>query len=78
MALRIGIGLPFVREDGAPHDLASLGERVRWIEEAGFSSVWMGDASFRDLATWPDPFLWMAAAAAATRRVERRLLGNGV
>src|SRR4051812_34343736 len=70
MALRIGIGLPFLDQDGSPHDIASLGERARWIEEAGFSGIWMGDASFRDLATWPDPFLWMLGAAAATERVE--------
>ncbi|MCU1415202.1 MAG: Coenzyme F420-dependent N10-methylene tetrahydromethanopterin reductase-like protein [Microbacteriaceae bacterium] len=70
MALRIGIGLPFTDGAGDPHDAASLGERARWIEEAGFSGIWMGDASFRGLATWPDPWLWMAAAAAVTSRVE--------
>lgn len=68
--MRIGIGIPFVDEDGHPHDISSLGERARWIEDAGFSGIWMGDASFRDLATWPDPFLWMLGAAAATKRVE--------
>jgi len=70
MALRIGIGLPFVDANGEPHDAAGLGERARWIEEAGFSGIWNGDASFRDLATWPDPFLWMVVAAGATERVE--------
>lgn len=70
MALRIGIGLPFVDANGDPHDAGSLAERARWIEEAGFSGIWNGDASFRDLATWPDPFLWMVVAAGATRRVE--------
>jgi len=70
MALRIGIGLPFVDPTGRPHDAASLGDRARWIEELGFSGIWNGDASFRDLATWPDPFLWMVVAAGATERVE--------
>jgi alkanesulfonate monooxygenase SsuD/methylene tetrahydromethanopterin reductase-like flavin-dependent oxidoreductase (luciferase family) len=70
MALRIGIGLPFTDGEGNPHDVRSLGERARWIEEAGFSGIWMGDASFRDLATWPDPYLWMSGAAAATQNVE--------
>jgi len=70
MALRIGVGLPIVDGRGAPHDVAALGQRARWIEEAGFSGIWNGDASFRDLATWPDPFLWMVVAASATVRVE--------
>jgi alkanesulfonate monooxygenase SsuD/methylene tetrahydromethanopterin reductase-like flavin-dependent oxidoreductase (luciferase family) len=70
MTLRIGIGLPFLDGDGVPHDVRSLGTRAAWIEEAGFSGAWMGDASFRDLATWPDPFLWMLGAAAATERIE--------
>ena len=68
--MRIGIGLPFVDANGDPHDIASLGERARWVEEAGFSAIWMGDASFRDLTTWPDPYLWMLGAATATDRVE--------
>lgn len=68
--MRIGIGLPFLTHGGDPHDIASLGTRARWIEEAGFSGIWMGDASFRDLATWPDPFLWLLGAAVATERVE--------
>jgi len=70
MALRVGIGLPFVDETDAPHDVASLGVRARWIEDAGFSGIWMGDASFRTLTTWPDPYLWMLGAAAATEHVE--------
>lgn len=70
MALRIGIGLPFVDATGRPHDAASLGERARSIEAAGFSGIWIGDASFRDLATWPDPYQWMVVAAGATERVE--------
>lgn len=70
MALRIGIGLPFVDGVGNPHTASSLGERARWIEESGFSGIWVGDASFRDLATWPDPYTWMVIAASATQRVE--------
>lgn len=30
----------------------------------------MGDASFRRLATWPDPMMWLLAAGAATSRIE--------
>ena len=68
--MRIGIGLPFLDGDGDVHDYQSLATCARWIEEAGFNGIWMGDASFRGLATWPDPFLWLLAAAAATQRVE--------
>lgn len=70
MAMRVGVGLPIVDGRGAPHDAITLAERARWIEDAGFSGIWNGDASFRDLATWPDPFLWMVVAAGATEHVE--------
>jgi hypothetical protein len=52
--MRIGLGLPFKDQQGQPLDAAGLGQRARWIEDAGLDAAWMGDASFRRLATWPD------------------------
>ena len=68
--MRVGIGLPFVDANGDPHDIVALGERAQWIEDAGFSAIWMGDASFRGVISWPDPYLWMLAAATKTKQVE--------
>lgn len=68
--MRIGVGIPFMRDRHVPLDAAELGRRARWIESAGLDGIWMGDASFRRMATWPDPLLWLAVAAAATEHVE--------
>ena len=68
--MRIGVGLPFKDQRGLPLDAAGLGLRARWIEEAGLDAAWMGDASFRRLATWPDPMMWLLTVGAATSRIE--------
>jgi alkanesulfonate monooxygenase SsuD/methylene tetrahydromethanopterin reductase-like flavin-dependent oxidoreductase (luciferase family) len=68
--VRIGIGLPFKDHGGDPLDARGLSQRARWIEEAGLDGAWMGDASFRRLATWPDPMMWLATVAQATSRIE--------
>jgi alkanesulfonate monooxygenase SsuD/methylene tetrahydromethanopterin reductase-like flavin-dependent oxidoreductase (luciferase family) len=68
--MRIGVGLPFKDQQGQPLDAAGLGQRARWIEEAGLDAAWMGDASFRRLATWPDPMMWLLTVGAATSRIE--------
>ena len=68
--MRIGVGLPFKDKQGLPLDAAGLGQRARWIEDAGLDAAWMGDASFRRLATWPDPMMWLLTVAAATSRIE--------
>ena len=68
--MRIGIGLPFKDQRGEPLDATGLGQRARWIEEAGLDGAWMGDASFRRLAPWPDPMMWLLVVATATSRIE--------
>lgn len=68
--MRIGVGLPFKDRQGQPLDAAALGQRARWIEEAGLDAAWLGDASFRRLATWPDPMMWLLTVAGATSRIE--------
>ena len=68
--MRIGVGLPFKDRRGLPLDAAGLGQRARWIEGAGLDAAWMGDASFRRLATWPDPMMWLLTVGAATSRIE--------
>jgi alkanesulfonate monooxygenase SsuD/methylene tetrahydromethanopterin reductase-like flavin-dependent oxidoreductase (luciferase family) len=68
--MRIGVGLPFKNQQGKPLNTEELGQRARWIEEAGLDAAWMGDASFRRLATWPDPMMWLLVVANATSRIE--------
>jgi alkanesulfonate monooxygenase SsuD/methylene tetrahydromethanopterin reductase-like flavin-dependent oxidoreductase (luciferase family) len=68
--MRIGIGLPFVGPDGIVHNVQALGARAKMVEDLGFNSAWMGDASFRRMSTWPDPLLWLLAAARATEHIE--------
>ncbi len=68
--MRIGIGLPFVDGGGNVHSAVTLGERARMVEDLGFDAVWMGDAAFRRMSTWPDPLLWLLSAARATERIE--------
>ncbi|MCU1476884.1 MAG: Coenzyme F420-dependent N10-methylene tetrahydromethanopterin reductase-like protein [Subtercola sp.] len=68
--MRIGIGLPFVDESITVHTAQSLGERAKLIENIGFDAAWMGDASFRRMSTWPDPLMWLLAAAQATEHIE--------
>ncbi len=55
---------------GAAARRGGAGQRARWIEEAGLDAAWMGDASFRRLATWPDPMMWLLTVGAATSRIE--------
>lgn len=68
--MRIGITIPMRDNGGPPLDTDGIARRARMIEQAGFDGIWMGDASFRGLATWPDPLMWLLSAAIATERVE--------
>jgi alkanesulfonate monooxygenase SsuD/methylene tetrahydromethanopterin reductase-like flavin-dependent oxidoreductase (luciferase family) len=68
--MRIGINMPFVREDGEPLSAKDIMTRAVAIEKAGFDGIWIGDAIGRMRLTRPDPFLWLLPAAAATERIE--------
>lgn len=37
--MRIGVGLPFKDQQGQPLDAAGLGQRARWIEDAGLDAA---------------------------------------
>jgi alkanesulfonate monooxygenase SsuD/methylene tetrahydromethanopterin reductase-like flavin-dependent oxidoreductase (luciferase family) len=68
--MRLGMHIPFTGNDGAPFDSHGVAERAQMVEAAGFSGVWVGDASYRGIGTWPDPLLWLLAVAASTRKLE--------
>lgn len=68
--MRIGIMLPFRDRGGPPLDGAGVAARAHLIEVAGFDGAWIGDASFRGLATWPDPLAWLLCAAYGSERLE--------
>ncbi len=68
--MRLGINMPFVREDGEPLTAKDIMARAVAIEAAGFDGIWIGDAIGRQRLTRPDPFLWLLPAAAATEHIE--------
>src|SRR6266567_2356500 len=72
--MRLGINLPFLTIDRDAPPLSYVGSRARAVEDAGFDSIWIGDTISRNI-TWPDPLLYLLAAAAGTRSIE---LGTAV
>ena len=50
-------------------------EQVQAAEELGFESYWVAEHHFHEYGGIPRPPIWMAAAAAKTRRIR---LGSGV
>jgi alkanesulfonate monooxygenase SsuD/methylene tetrahydromethanopterin reductase-like flavin-dependent oxidoreductase (luciferase family) len=67
--MKIAFSLPLRRGDGSAHSLDEVMSIARTIEDAGFDGIWIGDAIGRG-RIFPDPFQWLLAAAAATRRVD--------
>jgi alkanesulfonate monooxygenase SsuD/methylene tetrahydromethanopterin reductase-like flavin-dependent oxidoreductase (luciferase family) len=67
--MRLGLVLPINNPDAS---LLSGPELAGWagkIEEAGFDSVWLNHTLSRRGAR-PDPLIWLAVAASATRSIE--------
>jgi alkanesulfonate monooxygenase SsuD/methylene tetrahydromethanopterin reductase-like flavin-dependent oxidoreductase (luciferase family) len=72
--LRLGINLPFLTKDNDAPPLSYVGRRAKVVEDIGFDSIWIGDTISRGV-TWPDPLLFLLAAAAGTKTIE---LGTAV
>ncbi len=72
--MRLGINLPFLTKERDAPSLAYVASRAKAVEDAGFDSIWIGDTISRGL-TWPDPLMYLLAAAAGTRTIE---LGTAV
>lgn len=72
--MRLGFALPFGDLAGGPLQPASWADAARTAEQLGCSSVWTFDAIGRGFML-PDPLMALAAAAAATERIE---LGTGI
>lgn len=71
--MRLGVYLPFKDRAGQWLDAAQLAARARMYEEAGVDSAWIGDHLPLPGETgydWPDPFLWLMVAAAATETLQ--------
>ena len=64
------MSLPHQQPDGSAPTAADVLRRARLIERIGFDGIWMGDSIGRGPRPRPDPLLWLAAAAAATERLE--------
>lgn len=52
-----------------PEFYAELLEQARRAEELGFESFWIAEHHFHEYGAIPSPAVWMAAAAARTRRI---------
>ncbi len=72
--MRLGINLPFLTKDKDAPPLSYVGRRAKVVEDIGFDSIWIGDTISRGV-TWPDPLLFLLAAAAGTKTIE---LGTAV
>lgn len=72
--MRLGINLPFLSPDRDAPSLAYVAGRARVVEDTGFDSIWIGDTISRNV-TWPDPLLYLLAAASGTKSIE---LGTAV
>jgi len=72
--LRLGINLPFLTIDRDAPPVSYVASRARAVEDAGFDSIWIGDTISRGV-TWPDPLLYLLAAATGTKQIE---LGTAV
>jgi alkanesulfonate monooxygenase SsuD/methylene tetrahydromethanopterin reductase-like flavin-dependent oxidoreductase (luciferase family) len=67
--VRLGLALPHAEGAVGPVTGEAVLAAARRVEEAGFASLWCFDAIGRGFIV-PDPLVALAAAAAATRRVE--------
>ncbi|MEM7287972.1 MAG: LLM class flavin-dependent oxidoreductase [Actinomycetota bacterium] len=72
--MRLGFALPFADLAGGPLGPTSWADAARTAEALGYSSVWTFDAVGRGFML-PDPLMALAAAGAATERIE---LGTGI
>lgn len=72
--MRLGFALPFADLDGGPLGPTSWADAAQTAEAMGYSSVWTFDAVGRGFML-PDPLMALAAAGAATDRIE---LGTGI
>ena len=74
---RLSVGLFLPIEEYGPEDMPTLErhiERVQLAERLGFSAVWLRDVpfhvpSFGDVGQIFDPFVYLGALAASTRRI---------
>src|SRR5262245_15985913 len=73
--MRVGFDLPFQRSGGGAPVVQDVMDRARLTELVGFDGIWLGDTLGRPGLRWPDPLLWLLAAAAATQHIE---LGTAV
>jgi len=73
--MRLGMALPYQQPDGSAPSVTDVMARAKLIEDVGFDGIWLNDTVGRTATTWPDPLMWLLAAAASTRRIE---LGTAV
>ena len=67
--MRLGFALPFADLAGGPLRPTTWADAARTAEQLGYSSVWTFDAVGRGFML-PDPLMALAAAGAATERLE--------
>jgi alkanesulfonate monooxygenase SsuD/methylene tetrahydromethanopterin reductase-like flavin-dependent oxidoreductase (luciferase family) len=72
--VRLGAALPLATIGGGPLGSRSLATSAQFLEELGYSSLWVFDAIGRGFML-PDPLMALAVAATVTSGVE---LGSGV
>jgi YHS domain-containing protein len=73
--MRLGINLPFKRQDDNALTARDLMAHAKLIENVGFDGIWVGDTVGRWNTTGVDSLAWLLAAAAGTERIE---LGTAV
>jgi YHS domain-containing protein len=73
--MRMGINLPFRKEDGSSVSLQDIAGRAAIIERLGFDGIWVGDTVGRWNTTGVDSLMWLLAAASGTKTIE---LGTAV
>ena len=73
--MRMGINLPFRKEDGNSVSLQDIASRAALIERLGFDGIWVGDTVGRWNTTGVDSLMWLLAAASGTKTIE---LGTAV
>lgn len=73
--LTVGLMTPMQGEPGLPADIDTALQQARLADELGFAALWTRDVplmisqgSANETAALDDPFLWLAALAAVTRR----------
>lgn len=74
--LTVGLMTPMAGESGALADLEVAQQHARLADALGFAALWTRDVplmipqgSANETAALDDPFLWLAALAAATERI---------